>query len=278
MSIEAFRRAYAPERIGREWGFRSSDYASGRHRGLDVRLVHSSGDYSIETDVIAISDGVVDYVGRPNNSLGPTLRIRRDGGGYEFHSHTIADVSVGTRTTAGTRLGRNARMSERPGLIFGVHDHVVFSDYADGAWNTDRPTRDPYPIIVNRLAAVAASDARPLPPSPQEDTMTVSINLNGKHLLAVGQEFVSHHGTGSQAEITRRVMSVTDEEHRLNTAQFQDLLDGLGIPRWVVNVDNGQVFNPETGKFEHNGVWSRHREMLAKFAALTNTLAAKPGA
>lgn len=163
MSIEAFRRAYAPERIGREWGFRSNDYATGRHRGLDVREQNEQRTASVETDVIAISPGVVDYIGRPSDALGPTVRIRRDAGGYEFHSHTIADIKNGTRTSPGTRLGRNARMSEKPGLIFGVHDHVVFSDYADGAWNTSRPTHDPYPFILRALAGVAASsgDAKP---------------------------------------------------------------------------------------------------------------------
>lgn len=171
MSIETFRRAYAPERIGRAWGFRSTDYATGRHRGLDVRKQNAEKTASVETDVIAISDGVVDYIGRPSDALGPTIRIRRDDGGYEFHSHTIADVTVGTRTTAGTRLGRNARMSERPGLIFGVHDHVVFSDYADGAWNTNRSTHDPYPFILRALAGSAAAsnvNARPLPDAEPE--------------------------------------------------------------------------------------------------------------
>lgn len=185
--------AYAPERFGREWGYRSSDYAGGYHRGQDVRKVHESGDYSVETDVIAISGGVVDYVGRPNTLLGPTIRIRRDQGGYEFHSHTMPAVTVGTRTPPGARLGRNARMSEAPGLIFGVHDHIVFSDYADGAWNTDRPTYDPAPFIHAALAAVAATQARPFtpPPPPKEHSMR-TIRWNGKHVFTLGEQQVTH--------------------------------------------------------------------------------------
>lgn len=134
---------------------------------------------------------------------------------------------------------------------------------------------DGYGNMPSRPAGNESKPA-PVPEKSKEDTMTHSIRLNNKHLLAVGEEFISHHGTGSQYEITRNVTSASDETHNLNTAQFHDLLDGLGIPRWVVNVDNGQVFNPETGKFEHNGVWSRHREILAKLDALSKPAIAVP--
>ena len=154
MSSEDFTTAYAPDRIGRPWGYRSTDYATGAHRGQDIRQTDPTGSYSIPTSVVAISDGTVDYIGRPSTALGPTIRIRRDGGGYEFHSHTIATVPTGTHTTAGTVLGRNAHLDENPGQIDGVHDHIVFSDYSDGAWNTVRPTLDPYPIITRRLKEI----------------------------------------------------------------------------------------------------------------------------
>lgn len=154
MSHENFLRAYAPERIGRPWGYRSDDYATGYHRGGDYRKLSADESHSVETEVVAISDGVVDYVGRPNDQLGPTIRIRRDQGGYEFHGHSIAGMGVGTRTTAGTVLGRNAHLDERPGNVSGMHDHIVFSDYADGAWNTDRPTLDPQPIIDTRMKEI----------------------------------------------------------------------------------------------------------------------------
>lgn len=169
MSTEAFKKAYAPDRIGRPWGYKSNDYTGGYHRGLDVREVHPSGNYSVVTEVIAISDGFVDYVGRPSTALGPTVRIRRDAGGYEFHSHTVYYARVGQRTTAGTLLGRNATLSERPGLIAGVHDHIVFSDFADGAWNTSRATKDPYPFIQSALASLSGGGGKPF--NPEEDDM-----------------------------------------------------------------------------------------------------------
>jgi|SRR6478735_2103606 len=98
----------------------------------------------------------------------------------------------------------------------------------------------------------------------KEDGMTQSILLNGKHFYAIGEEFISHNATQAQADITRMVNSATDELHKLNTASFLDYLDGMGIPRNVVNTTTGQVLNPETGKLEANGVWSRRREAVAK--------------
>lgn len=189
--------AYAPERFGREWGYRSSDYAGGRHRGLDIRKQNEDQTASVVTDVVAIHDAVVDRVFRPNNKVGLTVVLDRGRGvrgRYEFHSHT-ADPGVypGQAVHAGDRLARNAAMWENPGQISGSHDHIVISDYADGAWNTDRPTYDPAPFIHAALAAVAATQARPFtpPPPPKEHSMR-TIRWNGKHVLTLGEQQVTH--------------------------------------------------------------------------------------
>lgn len=100
----------------------------------------------------------------------------------------------------------------------------------------------------------------------EEDTMTHSISVNGNQ-YAVGEEFISHYADTTQAEVTRQVTSATDELHTLTLAQFQGLLDGLGIPRTVLN-DKGLVLNPQNGKFETGGVWSRRREAVAKLDRL----------
>lgn len=227
----SFQEAYAPDRIGRPWGFRSSDYAGGSHRGQDVRKVHESGDYSVETDVVAISDGVVDYVGRPNGSLGPTVRIRRDKGGYEFHSHTVASVSVGTRTTDGTRLGRNARMSEAPGLIRGVHDHIVFSDYSDGAWNTNRPTHDPMRFITEKLTAVAAEQSRPfVPPIPLKDHTMRTVRWNKTHCFTFGEQQVTHYDNQKHADAARIIHNPDGQFIELDDLGLTVSLLSFGVP------------------------------------------------
>lgn len=97
------------------------------------------------------------------------------------------------------------------------------------------------------------------------DMESVRINNN---IYGVAPEFITHYGDIRQATITRQVMSVTDELHELGNgnealANWSALLDGLGIPRDVLD-GAGRVKNPQSGAFESNGTWSRHREILAK--------------
>ncbi|WNN96054.1 endolysin [Microbacterium phage Schimmels22] len=104
------------------------------------------------------------------------------------------------------------------------------------------------------------------PATPKESDNMQSISING-NLYGVDTEFITHYGDMRQANITRQVTSATDELHNLGSgaealANFSSLLDGLGIPRTVLNA-KGEVFNPESGKFEGNGTWSRRREILA---------------
>lgn len=98
----------------------------------------------------------------------------------------------------------------------------------------------------------------------QEDDEMYSVHVNGK-IYGLSKQFITHYGTIEQANITRQVTSGTDELHKLNTEQFTNLLDGLGIPRNVLD-KYGYVYNPESDlayKFENNGTWSREREILA---------------
>lgn len=104
---------------------------------------------------------------------------------------------------------------------------------------------------------------------PKEDEEMYSVQVNGK-IYGLATQFITHYGTVSQATTTRQVTSATDELHKLNLGQFVDLLDGLGIPRDVLDKD-GYVKNPQStavNKFENNGTWSREREILASLEAL----------
>lgn len=102
-------------------------------------------------------------------------------------------------------------------------------------------------------------------PVPKEDDDMQSIVVNG-HKYGVDTEFITHYGNEPQAKITRGVTSATDEQHTLTLVDFVNLLDGLGIPRNVVDGIKGQIFNPQSGAFEINGTWSRRREILAEQA------------
>lgn len=109
--------------------------------------------------------------------------------------------------------------------------------------------------------------------TPKESDMTVAIKVNGRHLYTVGEEFLSHAGSTAQWDIGRQVNSAQDEGHNLTTAQFYDYLDAMGIPRAVVDLNSGAVLNPQSGKKEGNGVWSRRREAVALAEANAKVLA-----
>lgn len=166
---------YAPDRIGYRYGTPDSAYSKGYHRGQDVRLRGPYG--SLVTQVDAIDDGVVVYVGRPNGLLAWTVVIDtgRARGRYESHSH-MADISVGVgqRVSSGDRLGRNASMDEDHGFIDGVHDHVTITDRFDGAWVTWLNEYDPLPFMQAAYARATQGDAATggsTPFDPEEDDM-----------------------------------------------------------------------------------------------------------
>lgn len=120
-------------------------------------------------------------------------------------------------------------------------------------------------IVPNNNPALAGA-SKPNETPREEDEMQ-SVVVDEKHHYGVSNEFITHYATMEQSNITRAVTSATDELHRLSGAQFGNLLDGLGIPREVVEA--GKVLNPQSGKFERNGTWSRNREVLAALAKLS---------
>lgn len=109
--------------------------------------------------------------------------------------------------------------------------------------------------------------------TPREDGDMQSIVVNGNQYGIVWQG-ITHYGDARQAEKTRQITSASDELHNLTVkgkpaetiANLNAVLDGHGIPRSVLDA-NGRVLNPQTGKYEANGTWSREREILAKLGA-----------
>ncbi|UVK59181.1 endolysin [Microbacterium phage Librie] len=110
------------------------------------------------------------------------------------------------------------------------------------------------------------------PAKPKESDNMQSIRING-NIYGVDDEFITHYGDVRQATITRQVTSATDELHELGSgkealANFSSLLDGLGIPRDVLDAQ-GRVLNPQStatnpaDRFEWNGTWSRRRQAVA---------------
>lgn len=142
--------------------------------------------------------------------------------------------------------------------------------YPDEPWHV--VDKSPYAAVTGGGSGIPGSTTNPKPIIPTEDDEMYSIMMNGNQ-YGITKQFITHYGNERQARITRQVSSATDELHNLGNgdgkseafANFVALLDGFGIPRTAVN-GKGQVLNPQSGKYEANGTWSREREILAALA------------
>ena len=125
--------------------------------------------------------------------------------------------------------------------------------------------------------ATASAAASPITPKEDDEMQSIVVNNNQYGITWQG---ITHYGDSRQAEKTRQVTSSTDELHKLTVdgkpaetnKNFAALLDGHGIPRYVLD-DQGRVLNPETGKHEANGTWSREREIIANERKILEMLA-----
>lgn len=100
------------------------------------------------------------------------------------------------------------------------------------------------------------------------------IAFNGVQYL-ISKQFISHLPGGAKAKYAKEIASTDKKVHdfgRGNAAsvEFQNFLgmfDAMGVPRDAIGNDGkggeGYIKNPENGKFERGGTWSREREILA---------------
>lgn len=240
--------------------------AAGSRFGMRRGKMHAGQDYpaATNTPIYAVADGVVAANGTlgTNGAYGNAVFLNHADGWSTRYAHMVkrSTLKVGQTVTRGALIGAVGNT----GSSTGPHLHLELRKNGKAV--------DPYPYVQSApLANSKAPAAAPIPTPPLpplEDDMTYSIAVNG-HYFAVGPEFISHHSTAAQATVTRNVLSATDKSHILSPTEFQDLLDGLGIPR--DKVQGGAVFDPQTGAHRGNGTWSRELEILAALAKLTPT-------
>ena len=168
---------YAPENMGREYGYRPiggelNPYTNGYHRGQDIRLLAPGGGHSVVCDVVSLSQGrVVRIYSTRVLGLIVVIDTGRPTRRYEAHCH-LADISVhvGQEVQSGTRLARTATWGEFTGSGWGgCHDHFVAGDHDDVADNTGRREYDPRALIADVLASLAGGGYSPF--NPEEDDM-----------------------------------------------------------------------------------------------------------
>lgn len=151
----------------RAYGFRSTEYTTGYHRGQDL-----AGGFAKE--VPALRSGAIVFVGR-SSAIGFYIVVDVTGrpgpDRYDIYCHMFdGDARRGGFINAGERIGRLALEHERPGTSWkGAHLHHVVSEFPDAGWSVYRPTVDPRPIILAALATPAGGAGKPF--DPEEDDM-----------------------------------------------------------------------------------------------------------
>ena len=265
-----------PEPAG---GFDEGDDFGPRRGGGVVSSNHMGVDFGRAggTSIPAAGDGTVVlsqwYSGYGNctilehgkNAFGQKL--------YSLYGHQQAlEHSVGDFIGSGERVGPVGTTGNSTG------NHLHFGTMIGSIGNFVDPVQFVKDYAHVGESATAGLGTNPLDNSQEETDMPVTIEAtayNGsKHSFTVAKEFISHNATQAQADTTRQVNSATDELHYLSADAFFDYLDGMGIPRAVVDLEGGKVQNPMTGQGEVNGTWSRGREAIQKLDAIKAKLGA----
>jgi len=167
---ETLAQVYGDERWGRAYLYKDAIYATGYHRGQDIRKQNANKTASVSHNVLALNAGEVVYVGR-KTKIGLTIVIETNRaigtGRFESHSHLRnAQVKVGDTVKIGTYLADTDTNRSTAGTSWGgPHDHITFTDHLSGAWNTAYKTYDPRPIIK-----AARAYTPPKPPAPKPST------------------------------------------------------------------------------------------------------------
>lgn len=96
-----------------------------------------------------------------------------------------------------------------------------------------------------------------------------SIVINGNY-YSIGKQFLSHLASSAQVTEIEALYGPTRNLGSGNAASAAGKkliaeLDAHGIPQSVLDAA-GRVLNPQSGKYEANGTWSREREILAAIA------------
>lgn len=145
----------------RPYGFRSTAYTTGLHRGQDA----PAGDWGTYP-IPAIRAGRVVATYR-TTALGWIVVVDAGQGvgafRFDCYCHLAQQdaAALGATLRAGDSVGRAAREWEAPGIVgvtwLGMHIHLVISTVVRGGDSVYAPTTDPRPIIRAALGGSPAS-------------------------------------------------------------------------------------------------------------------------
>jgi len=196
---------------------------------------------------------------------GDQIWVRYDTGvkvGYCHMDSFDGAAAIGTRVVEGSPLGRVGSKGKKS---TGPHLHIEISGqaYSAAVWQYFDPAR----VVGNSGGGnSAAAPATPTAPPivTQEDDMPIMIKANVNiYVLSAGQiklcDSTRQVTAAKAAGIPQRdLVGTVAQQNQV----FVDLLDIFGVPQNVLD-NRGWVLNPESGKFEKNGMWNWERARLA---------------
>lgn len=254
---------------GLAFGSTEDPYSAARpHKGFDHEWRYADPDQSKETFAsvsgtvtAAFNDGGWhDGWGNYVDVTVPTTDGSSVVARLAHHATGSVVVHVGDVVTAGqTRVGTMGKTGDSEA---GVHLHEEI--WINGV------RVDPIYYRTHDIPGTA-----PSPSSTKENDMTFPITIAGKHRFHVGPGFIKHFTSVKASDLTKNIITADDKWIDLSIQDFADQLDSFGIPRNVVDGNNGGVLNPATGKVEAGGMWSWDREASVKADRILAALSAK---
>lgn len=213
--------------------------------------IHTGTDFSHSTEpgtpVPALLLGVVTEILEPANwhGYGWTISVTS---GRETFRYAHGDSAPVHKMGAGIKAGTIVLTEGLSGNTEGPCCHVEY--FLDGE------RMDAWPRIQQIVAEQSTEQIR-------EVRRMASVHYGGRG-YGIDRGFITHYGTQDQA-LNTMVAYGEKEVVCKSLADFADILDGSGIPRQVLD-DYGNVWNPETERFEFNGMWSWERAAYARLA------------
>lgn len=243
-SLESWGHPFSQRiNVSRFYGGNYCEYTPnpGPHRGIDY-------PWQGGTSVHSVAAGVVEYAGWKTGDqawswAGYHVVVRHASGYRSLYAH-MSSLAVQT----GTTVGRGTKVGEvgRTGGDWGNHLHLEIWSSGSRSSNVD-----PYRLV--HAAPLAGSSGTAF--DNTEDAMAYPIKVN-QHLFLISPGFIKHFNDAVAAELARNITVNPDEWIILTPAQFLTQLDAFGVPRDVVDVNNGKVQDPSTGTLVAGGMWS----------------------
>lgn len=257
----------ADRRLGVD-GYPGPTYSG--HIGVDFFTVPRVG-----TPVLAVANGTVSQIGDDGEvGRGVFVVVQHAAGVRSEYLHfdrgSIA-VRVGQAVSRWTPLGRTGWTGDvRPKEPQSGHLHLaIFSGpHRTGVvWN---------PVWLVADAPTPGGTIPEPTPTNYEDDMAYPFRVDNKHLFLVSPGFIKHFSDSGPADLTRNIVASNDEWISLGSADFLKQLDSFGVPRNMVDLTVGRVFDVSAGQMVVGGMWSWAREAQQNTRAILATLNNRP--